>query len=108
VVSILAHAGMITALGALIAAPIQYIQGTASPMGPFTLTALVPGLDEASFLARMLGFISVISIWQTVVTGIGLSVLYRRKASSIIIGLLVLSLAFASLFAFILGMFSSR
>ena len=108
VVSVLAHAGVISAAGVLIAAPIQYMQGTASPMGPFTLSALAPMLDENSFLARMLGFISVISIWQTIVTGIGLGVLYRRKAGSIIIGLLVLSLAFSAIGASVMGMFSRR
>jgi hypothetical protein len=84
------------------------MQGTANPMGPFTLTALLPMLDENSFLARMLGFVSVISIWQTIVTGIGLGVLYHRKAGSIIVGLFALSLAFAALFASIAGMFSGR
>ena len=108
VMSILAHAGMVTALGALVAAPIQYMQGTATPMGPFTLTALLPMLDENSFLARMLGFVSVISVWQTVVTGIGLGVLYKRKATNIIIGLLVLSLVLAAIFAWVTGMFSGR
>lgn len=108
VVTVLAHAGVITALGAIIAAPIQYVQGTANPMGPFTLTAVLPMLDENSFLARMLGFVSVISIWQTIVTGIGLGVLYHRKAGNIIIGLLALSLVFAAIFASLMGMFSGR
>jgi hypothetical protein len=108
VMSILAHAGVISALGMVIAAPVQYMQGTASQMGPFTLTALLPMLDESSFLARMLGFISVISIWQTIVTGIGLGVLYKRKTSNIIIGLLVLTVAISAIIAYVIGMFSSR
>jgi Yip1 domain len=108
VMSIVSHAGVITALGVLLAAPVQYLQGTANPMGPFTLTAALPMLEENSFLARMLGFISVFSIWQTIVTGIGLGVLYHRKAGNIIVGLFVLSLTFAAIFASIIGMFSSR
>jgi Yip1 domain len=108
VMTIVAHAGVITALGMILGAPVQYIQGTANPTGPFSLGVLLPMLDENSFLARMLGFISVISIWQSIVTGIGLGVLYKRKAGGIVIGLLVLSVTFAAIAASIIGMFSSR
>ncbi len=108
VMSIIAHAGFIGALGALIAAPVQYIQGTANPMGPFTLGALLPMLDESGFLARFLGFLSVFSIWGTIVTAIGLSVLYRRKAGGIAVGLLALSAAFAAVAATVMGMFAGR
>jgi hypothetical protein len=72
------------------------------------LGALAPMLDENSFLARMLGFVSVISIWQAFVTGIGLAVLYKRKAGGIILGLIVLSLSFAAIGAAVIGMFSGR
>ena len=106
VASVVAHSSIITALGAAIGAPVQYFQGTANPMGPFTLGALLPMLDENSFLARFLGFLGVFSIWGVIVTAIGLAVLYRRKTGSIAIGLLLLTAAFASVGATIAGIFT--
>ena len=108
VASIVAHASIITALGAVLAAPVQYFQGTANPMGPFTLGALLPALDENSFLARFLGFVGVFSIWGTIVTAIGFGVLYRRKTSNIAIGLFALTALFAAVGATVTGFFSGR
>ena len=106
VASVVAHSSIITALGAAVGAPVQYLQGTANPMGPFTLSALLPMLDENSFLARFLGFIGVFSIWGVIVTAIGLAVLYRRKTSNIAIGLLLLTAAFAFVGATVAGIFT--
>lgn len=108
ILAILAHSGFIGALGAVLGAVVQHFQGVLTPTGPFTLVALVPTLDESTFLARMLSFISVFSIWGTIVTAIGLSVLYRRKASNIAIGLLTLTVLFAALFAALFGLFVRR
>ena len=108
VMAVTAHSGVIAALGALLAAPVQYFQGVSSPMGPFTLGAVLPMLEETSFLARFLGFISVFSIWGCFVSAIGFSVLYRRKAGNIAIGLLALMAGFAAVFAAIMGLFSGR
>lgn len=108
VLTILAHSGFIAALGAILGAIVQHFQGVVSPMGPFTLVALAPTLDENTFLARLLSFISVFSIWSTIVTAIGLSVLYRRKASNIAIGLLTLSVLFAAIFATLFGLIGRR
>jgi hypothetical protein len=106
--AVVAHGSVIAALGALAGAPVQYLQGTASPMGPFTLGALLPMLDEASFLSRFLGFIGVFSIWGTIVNAIGFSVLYRRKTGSIFLGLFTLTLLFAAVAATVMGFFSGR
>jgi hypothetical protein len=106
VLAICAHSSIISAVGAVIGAPVQYFQGTASPFGPFALSALLPMLDEHTFLARFLGFINVFSIWGTIVTAIGFGVLYRRKTSSIAIGLFVLTALFAAVGATVIGIFS--
>ncbi len=106
VLAVCAHSSIISALGAVIGAPVQYFQGLASPMGPFTLAVLLPMLDEHTFLARFLGFINVFSIWGTIVTAIGFSVLYRRKTSNIAIGLFALTAVFAAVAATVMGMFS--
>jgi hypothetical protein len=108
VIAVVAHSSIINALGAAIGAPVQYLQGTANPMGPFTLTALLPMLDENSFVARFLGFISVFSIWGVIVTAIGLAVLYRRKTSNIAIGLFALTALFAAVGAAVTGFFAGR
>jgi hypothetical protein len=108
VATVVAHGSVLGALGALLAAPVQYLQGTANPLGPFTLGALLPMLDETSFLARFLGFIGVFSIWGTLVNAIGFSVLYRRKTGNIFMGLFALTLLFAAVAATVLGFFSSR
>jgi hypothetical protein len=55
--------------------------------GPFNLGALVPMLDESSFLARFLGTTSVFTLWGLFVLAIGLGVLYRRKTTNIAIAL---------------------
>lgn len=106
VMAVSAHSTVIAALGVLLAAPVQYFQGTASPMGPFTLGVLLPMLDENTFLARFLGFVSVFSIWGTIVTAIGLAVLYRRKTGSVAIGLFILTAVFAAIGATVMGFFS--
>ena len=106
VMAVISHSLFITALGVAAGAPIQYLQGTANPMGPFTLGALLPMLDETSFLARMLGFINVFGLWGTLVTAIGLGVLYRRKTSSIAVWLYALGAVFAAIGATVVGFFT--
>jgi hypothetical protein len=106
VASISAHSSVIGALGAVLGAPVQYIQGTMSTTGPFNLGALLPMLDENSFLARFLSFITIFSLWGTIVTAIGLAVLYRRKTGNIVIGLLVLTVLIAAIGATVMGIFS--
>ena len=108
VMAVTAHAAVISALGTVVGAPVQYLQGSASPMGPFTLGALLPMLDDSSFLARFLAFVGVFSIWGTIVTAIGFSVLYRRKTGNIAIGLFALTALFAAVAATVMGFFSAR
>ncbi len=108
VLSVAAHASVISALGAILAAPVQYLQGTMTPTGPFTLGVLLPMLDDSSFVARLLAFVDVFAIWGTIVTAIGLSVLYRRKTGNIAIGLFALLVLFAAAGATVVGFFSRR
>lgn len=108
VVAVVSHSSFITALGYIAGAAVQYVQGTVNPFGPFNLGVLFPMLDENTFLARLLGFINIFSIWATIVTAIGFSVLYRRKTSRIAIGLFALTLIFAAVGATVIGMFSNR
>lgn len=104
VLAVVAHSQIIPAIGAVAAAPIQYVRGIESMAGPFNLGALAPMLDPRSFLASFLSAVSVFTIWQIVVAGIGLGVLYARPAKRIITGLLI---AFLALVAVITGVISS-
>ena len=87
VLAVVNHSLVIGALGILISAPIQLYQGTLSMGGPFNFGALMPMLDEGSFLARFLGVVNVFTIWGSIVLAIGLGVLYRRKTANIAIAL---------------------
>lgn len=98
VVTVNAHSQVIGALGAALGAPIQMMQGSFSQVGPFNLGALAPMLDPTSGLAQFLGGITFFALWQTVVCGIGLGVLYKRPPAGIIVGLMVILLGTVALF----------
>lgn len=100
VLGIVTHSQVIAALGVLIGMPIQLMQGTFSPGGPFNLGALAPMLDSSSQLYRFLSGISVFSLWGVFVTAIGLAVLYRRKTTGIAIALLAILLLITYGFSF--------
>lgn len=88
VTGIVAHSAVITALGAALGAPVQYLQGTMTNVGPFNLGALMPFLPDGSFLANFFGSVGVFTIWGIIVTAIGLAVLYKRKTRNIAITLM--------------------
>ena len=92
VLAVVTHSQVIGAVGAVAGAPIQLMRGTISMAGPFNLGALVPMVDESSTIARVLGSVSVFTLWGLIVTGIGLGVLYRRKGGPIGVVLIVLYL----------------
>lgn len=98
VLSVVSHGMVIAALAAIAAAPVVLMQGQMTVVGPFNLGALVPMMAEDSFLARLLGSIGVFTIWQTIVVAIGLGVLYRKKTSSIAVGLLIAYVAVTAVF----------
>ncbi|MCC7009343.1 MAG: YIP1 family protein [Acidobacteria bacterium] len=93
VLGIVTHSQVIRALGVVAAAPIIWMQGLQNMAGPFNLGALAPMLDPASRLAGMLAGLDFFTLWQIVVIGIGLGVLYRRRALGISVGLLLIYVA---------------
>ena len=107
VLAVETHAQVIGALGIVAALPITLMKGMTSMTGPFNLGALLPMLPEGSALATFLSSVSVFTLWQIVVVGIGLGVLYLRKSRNIIITLLVVYLiimfAVSSLFSAFMG-----
>jgi hypothetical protein len=88
VMAVLVHSQVISAVGALFAAPIMYARGVMST-GVANAAALFPMLDETSFLAKLLGMIDLFWIWWLIVLAIGLAVLYKKKPGSVATGLFV-------------------
>jgi hypothetical protein len=99
VLGVVAHSQVITALGAAAAAPFQFLQQVPSAAGPFSLVALAPMLDPSGYPAAVLSMINVFTIWATVVTAIGLALLYRRTLAPILVALLVVQVVVSGLFA---------
>ena len=82
------HAGVILALGRLVAAPLVYARETTA--SATTLGSWFPGFDEASPIARFLGAIDLFTVWWAVVLGIGLAILSGRRARNVAVGLVSL------------------
>jgi hypothetical protein len=96
--AVVAHAGVVPTLVGLAILPLNYARSSMS--SATNLGVFVQMLPEDSFLVRFFGMIDLMWIWYLVVLAIGLGVLYRRKTSSIAIGLLgvylVIALAIAA------------
>jgi hypothetical protein len=78
VLAVVVHAGVILALGRLVAAPLVYARETMA--SATTLGSWFPGFDEASPIARFLGAIDLFTMWWAIVLGIGLAILSGRRA----------------------------
>ena len=81
VLTVLVHASSILALGAMVAVPIDYVRESLG--GATSLAAMLPGLGDTSFAARLLGAIDVFMIWWVLVAAIGLGMLYQTRAMTI-------------------------
>lgn len=75
--AVMTHAGVVSAVGQLFTGPLNYFRGSVS--SPTNLSALLPMLDDASFMGKLAGMIDLFVIWWILVLAIGLGVLYRRK-----------------------------
>jgi hypothetical protein len=78
VLAVVVHAGVILAVGRLVAAPLVYARETTA--SATTVGAWFPSFDEASPVARFLGAIDLFTVWWAVVLGIGVAVLSGRRA----------------------------
>ena len=87
VLTVLAHAGAVSSLSAVLTGTINYLRGTAVS-SVANLGALLPMLPEKSFAANLLGAVDIFLIWYIVVLAIGLAVLYKRRTQPIAISLL--------------------
>ena len=100
VFAVVAHSAFIISLSQLFVTPLNYARGTISAAA--NLGVFLPFLDEASFLARLLGSIDLFLVWWLVNLAIGLGVLYKRRTQPIAIGLLALLVGVAVVAAAVL------
>jgi len=87
VFAILAHASLITALQTLFVIPIDFMKESLA--SPTSVLAVMPFLDEGTFLGRLLSTIDFFQLWVTLSIAIGLGVLYRRRTAPIAISLYI-------------------
>lgn len=96
--AVVAHAGVVTTAAGLGLMVLNFVRGSMS--SATNLGVFVQMLPENSFVVRFLGMIDLMWVWYFIVLAIGLGVLYRRKTSSIAMGLfavyLVVALGFAA------------
>jgi hypothetical protein len=78
VLAIVVHAGVVLAVGRLVAAPLVYARETTA--SATTVGAWFPSLDEASAMARVLGALDLFTVWWAIVLGIGVAVLSGQRA----------------------------
>ena len=72
---VMAHAGVITALGAVLTAPVRIAGGNVQDT--LALGDLTPFLD--GYLYNVLSLLDLFALWATVVAGLGLSVIDPRR-----------------------------
>lgn len=85
ILTVLVHAGVITAAGQFFTGPLNYFRGSVA--SATNLSVLLPMLEDTSFLGRLAGTIDLFLIWWLIVLSIGLAVLYRRKTQPIAVTL---------------------
>jgi hypothetical protein len=87
VYAILAHSTVIAVLQNLFALPLDYIRETMT--SPTTFGAVMPFVEEGTFLGRLLGTIDLFQIWSILSVAIGLGVLYKRRTTPIAVSLYI-------------------
>jgi hypothetical protein len=81
VFAVVVFSGVVTAVRALFATPLNYARESLS--SPTTLAAIVPFFEDNTFPGRLLGSIDLFLIWWIVNLSIGFGVLYKRRTAPI-------------------------
>ncbi|HET9269868.1 MAG TPA: YIP1 family protein [Vicinamibacterales bacterium] len=102
VLAVVVHAGVVLAVGRLVAAPLVYARETTA--SATTVGAWFPSLDEASAAARFLGAIDLFTLWWAVVLGIGVAVLSGRRARTCALGIMSVYVGLALVAAAVMAM----
>ena len=79
--AVVAHVGIVGVLQQFFAVPLNYARGVMST--PTTLAALLPMLEEGSFIHRTLGLVELFTVWQLFLLAVGTGVLFERRTGPI-------------------------
>ena len=96
--SVVVHSGVIGAVQNIFTWPLNYFREVISP-SPTSLAAFLPMLDEDSFIYGFAMGIDLFLLWWLIVLAIGLAILYKKKAKSIALSLLIVYGLIVSVFA---------
>jgi hypothetical protein len=99
--AVVVHSNVTGAIHNLFMWPLNYFRD--SMESPTTLTALLPMLEEGSFLYYFLNVIDLFIIWWIIVLSIGLCILYKKKTKSIALSLFVVYGLIALIVALVRG-----
>ena len=79
--AVVAHVGIVGVLQQFFAVPLNYARGVMST--PTTLSALLPMLEEGTFVQRTLGLVELFTVWQLFLLAVGTGVLFKRRTGPI-------------------------
>ena len=100
--AVVTHIGAVGVVQQFFMVPLNYARGVMSV--PTTVSALLPMLEEGSFIHRTLGLVELFIVWQLFLLAVGTGVLFKRRTGPI-------ATTFYSLYAVIAiaaGFFLSR
>jgi len=98
-VSIVVHAGIVSAIGQLVVLVLNYVRGTMT--SATNLSVFAPMLEETSFVYKLLSAIDLVWLWYLFILAMGLAVLYRRKTATIATSFYVLYMVIAVIIALV-------
>jgi hypothetical protein len=99
VVSIVVHAGIVSAIGQLVVLVLNYVRGTMT--SATNLSVFAPMLEESSFVFKFLSAIDLVWLWYLFILAMGLAVLYRRKTATLATSFYVLYFVIAVIIALV-------
>jgi len=106
VFTVYVHAAVVSTLGQVFTGTINYFRQSMS--SATNLSAMLPMLEEGTFVARLAGFVDLFVIWWLSVLAIGLAVLYRRRTQSVAITLFSIYVVIALAIAGVMSMVGGR
>ena len=79
--AVVTHVGAVTIVQQVFTIPLNYARGAMNV--PTTLAALLPMLEEGSFIHRTLGLVELFVVWQFFLLAVGTGVLFKRRTGPI-------------------------
>ena len=79
--AVVTHIGAVGVVQQFFIVPLNYARGVMSV--PTTVSALLPMLEEGSFIHRTLGLVELFTVWQLFLLAVGTGVLFKRRTGPI-------------------------